>query len=79
MEKLLNELRNNLKISFNNIGDVESEKILNEYEDSLFLSITYCGLNWQKKKIEALFENGSVLGLNIESDHLINTLYQVCQ
>jgi hypothetical protein len=76
MEKLLNELRNNLRISFINIGDIESEKSLNKYEDSLFLAIANCGLNWQKKKIESLFENGSISELKIDSDELKNILEQ---
>ena len=42
MEKTLNEFRNNLKISFRNISENESEKTLSKYEDSLFLSITNC-------------------------------------
>ncbi len=76
MEKLLYELKNNLRNSFVNIGDVESEKILAKYENSLFLAISYCGLNWQKKKIESLFENGSICKLNIDSNELNNILEQ---
>jgi hypothetical protein len=70
MEKLLNKLRDKLRTSFINIGDIESKKNLTKYEDSLFLSITNCGLNWQKKKIESLFENGSVSELEIDSDEM---------
>ena len=33
---------------------------LRNNEESLFLSITECGLKWQKKKIESLFEISSV-------------------
>jgi len=60
MEQLLNDLRNNLKMSYTNIRNAESEKTLSKYQDSLFLSITESGLNWQKKKIEKLFESGSI-------------------
>ena len=76
MEKLLYELKNNLRNSFINIGDIESEKIYAKYENSLFLAISHCGLNWQKKKIESLFENGSISELNIDSDELYDILEQ---
>jgi hypothetical protein len=74
MEKLLNDLRTNLKISFINIQNSESEKTLYKYQDSLFLSITESGLNWQKKKIESLFESGS-----LNENELDENDFEICK
>lgn len=73
MEKLLNELRENLRKSFLQLDLTEGNKMLNKYEDSLFLSISFCGLNWQKKKIESLFENESS-ELNIDTEE-----FEICK
>lgn len=76
MEKTLYELKNNLRNSFIEIGDVEGEKVFTKFENSLFLAISYCGLNWQKKKIESLFENGSISKINLDSNDLDIVLEQ---
>ena len=60
MEKKLNSLKKMLESNFIEIGDKESMNALNNNDESLFLSITECGLKWQKKKIESLFEVSSI-------------------
>jgi len=67
MEKLLKGLRENLKKSFLRLGETEGLKNLYTNEDSLFLAITDLGLKWQKKKIESVFEESSVLFNDIDT------------
>ena len=50
MEKKLNSLKKMLESNFIEIGDKESMNALINNDESLFLSITECGLKWQKKK-----------------------------
>ena len=60
MEKELSNLKKILQSNFIEIGDKESMNALKNNDESLFLSITECGLKWQKKKIESLFEVSSI-------------------
>jgi hypothetical protein len=60
MEKELYNLKKILQSNFIEIGDKESMNALKNNDESLFLSITECGLKWQKKKIESLFEVSSI-------------------
>jgi hypothetical protein len=60
MEKELNNLKKILQSNFIDISAKEGVNALNNNEESLFLSITECGLKWQKKKIESLFEVSSI-------------------
>jgi hypothetical protein len=68
MEKKLNSLKKILESNFIEIGDKESMNALNNNDESLFLSITECGLKWQKKKIESLFEKSSISIDDFESE-----------
>tara|TARA_R110001592_G_scaffold90485_2_gene266005 strand:- start:8641 stop:9492 length:852 start_codon:yes stop_codon:yes gene_type:complete len=68
MDKELNDLKKILQSNFIEIGDKESMNALNNNDDSLFLSITECGLKWQKKKIESLFEVSSINKEEFESE-----------
>ena len=68
MEKKLNSLKKMLESNFIEIGDKESMNALNNNDESLFLSITECGLKWQKKKIESLFEVSSISIDDFESE-----------
>jgi len=68
MEKKLNSLKKILESNFIEIGDKESMNALNNNDESLFLSITECGLKWQKKKIESLFEVSSISIDDFESE-----------
>lgn len=68
MEKKLNSLKKMLESNFIEIGDKESMNALNNNDGSLFLSITECGLKWQKKKIESLFEVSSISIDDFESE-----------
>lgn len=70
MDKLLNELRSSLERKLEKIGGKESNNILKKNNDSLFLSVTECGLNWQKKKIENLFESSSFFKEEIDTNIL---------
>ncbi len=70
MDKLLNELRNNLSRKLVKIGRKDGDTILKNNNDSLFLSITECGLKWQKKKVETLFENSSSFKNDIDENIL---------
>ena len=60
MDKQLNKLKNILHSNLEEIGGKDSINILKSNNESLFLSITECGLNWQKKKIEGLFEMSAI-------------------
>lgn len=73
MEKELNDLKKILQSNFIEIGDKESMNALNNNDHSLFLSITECGLKWQKKKIESLFELSS-----INMDEFENEVFKRC-
>ena len=54
--------------NFIEIGDKDSVNALKNNDESLFLSITECGLKWQKKKIESLFEVSSINIDKFQSD-----------
>ena len=73
MDKELKDLKKILQSSFIEIGDKESVNALSNNDNSLFLSITECGLKWQKKKIESLFEISS-----IHSDDFENEIFKKC-
>ncbi|MCG1037708.1 hypothetical protein [Polaribacter sargassicola] len=68
MNKELLNLKKILESNFIEIGDKDSMSTLKNNDDSLFLSITECGLKWQKKKIESLFELSSKYIDDFESD-----------
>ena len=68
MDKTLNNLKKILQLKFIEIDEKESKNILNNNEKSLFLSVTECGLKWQKKKIENLFELSSININDFESE-----------
>lgn len=70
MEKLLNELRNNLLNKLDKISGNEAFTILKKNNDSLFLSVTEYGLKWQKKKIENLFESSSFFKESVDNNIL---------
>ena len=74
MDKLLIELRENLKNFFLEFGKSEALIFLNKNNDSLFLSLSYLGLEWQKKKIESVFEESSISINNINEIDLANCL-----
>ena len=74
MDILLNELRNNLRIRLEEVGGKESTNILINNNDSLFLSITECGLKWQKKKIENLFEISAVFNEEVDDVDLKDSI-----
>lgn len=78
MDKQFNKLKNILLTNFQEVGGKESTSILKNNNQSLFLSITECGLKWQKKKIESLFEMSSIFKDDLEQDTLkacINSEY----
>lgn len=60
MDKELSDLKKILQSNFIEIGEKDSVNALKNNDESLFLSITECGLKWQKKKIESLFELSSI-------------------
>jgi len=68
MDKELSDLKKILQSNFLEIGDKDSVNALKNNDESLFLSITECGLKWQKKKIESLFEVSSINVYDFESD-----------
>ncbi|PWG05212.1 hypothetical protein [Polaribacter aquimarinus] len=68
MDKELNNFKRILQSNFIEIGDKDSVNVLKNNDESLFLSITECGLKWQKKKIESLFEVSSIYKDEINSE-----------
>lgn len=74
MDKELHLLKNKMTEQFTEIGGREINSILSKNNDSLFLSVTECGLKWQKKKIENLFEQ-SALHKDEISDDTIKSEY----
>ena len=68
MDKELSDLKKILQSNFIEIGDKDSVNALKNNDESLFLSITECGLKWQKKKIESLFEVSSINIDKFQSD-----------
>ena len=68
MDKELSDLKKILQSNFIEIGDKDSVNALKNNDESLFLSITECGLKWQKKKIESLFEVSSINTDKFQSD-----------
>lgn len=74
MDKLLIVLKNNLSTKLEEIGGKEGDTILKKHNDSLFLAITECGLNWQKKKIENLFEISAVFNEEIDDIDLKDSI-----
>ena len=60
MDKQLNKLNNSLLTNLEEISGKESASILKSNNESLFLAITECGLKWQKKNVETLFESSSI-------------------
>ena len=78
MDKQLNKLKSILLANFKEIAEKESASILSKNNNSLFLSITECGLKWQKKKIESLFEISSIHKDDLEQDAsktCVNSVY----
>jgi hypothetical protein len=72
MDNQLKLLKEKLFNNFHKLGAKESINALNNNGKSLFLSITECGLKWQKKKIESLFEVSSINIDDFESDFFKN-------
>lgn len=70
MDSQLNILKNILLTNFLEVGGKESANVIKNNKESLFLSITECGLKWQKKKIESLFEMSSIHKDNLEQETL---------
>ncbi|EAQ42517.1 hypothetical protein [Polaribacter sp. MED152] len=68
MDKELSDLKKILQSNFIEIGNKDSVNALKNNDESLFLSITECGLKWQKKKIESLFEVSSINVDDFESE-----------
>lgn len=59
MDNQLKSLKEKLFDSFQNLGAKDAVSLLKSNGNSLFLAVTECGLKWQKKKIEILFEDSA--------------------
>lgn len=68
MDRQLNTLKNILLANLIKIGGKECANIIKNNEESLFLTIAECGLKWQKKKVESLFDMSSIHKDNLEPE-----------
>jgi len=71
MEKLLDSLKDKMLTKFKELENGKFVSFLEKNERSLFLTVSESGLNWQKKKIENLFESSAIYKDSISFDNLM--------